>query len=131
MSETTAIQAMRGEIPFPQAGEGVTVRFTNADFVKIQEIFGEEAIVRSPAKIGWHDIRFIAECAKLGVRGQDKKPLPPEAYDHVPIEELGGAILDGIYIALFGRRFEEQQKWAQIEAARVGANSGPLQNPAG
>ena len=127
MSEILA--KVRGEIPFPEAGEGVIIRFTNNDIVELQTLLGDDIIQNAAIRAANFDIRFIAECAKRGVIKKGMV-VPQKDYDHVPLEDLGAKIVDGLWVAAFGRTYEDQIRWATIERARRDADESPPESPA-
>lgn len=126
-----AAEAIRGEIPFPQAGEGVTLRFTNPVILTLQGKLGDDFIASAFERISKFDTRFVAECVNAAIH-KDGKPgvMRFTDLDHVPIDEIGLVVLDGIYLAVFGRRFEEQLEYARIMRARRDGDEGPPESPA-
>lgn len=103
---TTSIR-MRGEVPFPQAGEGVVLRFTNPDCDKLQGKFGENWFADVVPRLNRFDTTYIKECVAVGGK-KDGKPFAIK-YDELdcPMIEIVDAVLDGLFLAMHGRTFED------------------------
>jgi hypothetical protein len=121
---------LRGEIPFPQAGEGVTLRFTNSIMLTLQDKLGADFVSEAYPRVAKHDLMFIATCVNMAIH-KDGKPaaLRFADLDHIPIEDIESIVLDGIFLAVFGRTFEGQLEYARVMAARGGADAPPPVTP--
>lgn len=126
---TSAIEAIRGERPLPEAGEGVTLRVTNSALVKLQAEFGDDFVFQAYERVTKFDAKFIV-AVFVAAAHKDGKPglLKAEDVDHIPVDELGLAVLDALYLAVFGRRFEDQVRHAEIMRHKAQTDS-PTPSP--
>lgn len=113
---TTNNPRIRGDFPFPLAGEGVVLRFNNVDCAHLQEKFHENWFLDAPSKLNRSDIAFMKECWATGAK-IDGKParIPFEQLD-VPLAELSNALLDALYIAVMGRTFDKHLEYMDEQA---------------
>lgn len=109
---TTSVK-MRGELPFPIAGEGVVLRFTNPDCAKLQEIFGENWFSDAWAKVNRFDMKFLQTCVEIGAK-KDGKPIQVGFGGlDAPMHEIAQAVLDGLFLAMHGRNFEDHLEYLE------------------
>lgn len=118
------IPLTRGEIPFPEAGEGIVLRFTNSDLSAIQKQFGPEWFNETFARLNRTDVDFIKFCYERGCKTFDGKYANLK-FDNspVPVAALSNPILDGLFMAVLGRTFDEHLKMMEkkAELARLDA----------
>ncbi|TJW14464.1 MAG: hypothetical protein E5W82_10840 [Mesorhizobium sp.] len=121
---TTSIR-IRGEISFPQAGEGVFIRFTNTDCDNLQGKFGENWFADAVARLNRVDTTFLRECVAFGGK-KDGKPFRIK-YDELdcPMVEILDAVLDALFLAVHGRKFEDHLDYiASVKNLEVKEDSG-------
>ena len=120
MTETVRI---RGELPFPAAGEGVALRFTNPDCDKLQEKFGENWFLDSIARCNRFDMAYIRECILLGAK-KDGKKFAVE-YDKLDctVVEMAETVLDALFLAMQGRTFNDHLEYLDSKRNVDGADN--------
>ncbi|TIX28927.1 hypothetical protein [Mesorhizobium sp.] len=103
----TTTPRLRADLPFPQAGEGVYIRFTNPDCDNLQGKFGPDWFADSVPRLNRFDTTYIRECVALGGK-KDGKPFRIK-YDELDCAmiEIVDVILDGLFLAMHGRKFED------------------------
>lgn len=112
---------LRGETPFPQAGEGVSLYFTNSACVKLQAQFGDKWITGAFERLNQIDANFAFTCIKLGAR-KDGKPFNVDIDKmEVPVKDLMLPVLDALFMSVHGQTFDEHLKelMAQMKAAEL------------
>lgn len=116
---------MRIETPFPCAGEGVSLMFSNRACAELQKRFGAEWFTSSSTRLNNFDTEYMAACVEVGSM-KDGKPAKI-AFDAIdaPLMKVAEAILDALYVSVHGQTFVEYL----IEASkRMEALEG-TQNP--
>ncbi|RWD00168.1 MAG: hypothetical protein EOS58_30780 [Mesorhizobium sp.] len=103
---TTSIR-IRGEVPFPQAGEGVYLRFSNPDCDQLQGKFGENWFADAVPRLNRVDTLYLRNCLAFGGK-KDGKPFRID-YDTLdcPIGDMLDAVLDALFLAVHGRKFDD------------------------
>ncbi len=124
MTEEPAINKRRGEVPFPEAGEGAYLRFDVDALERLESKFGEnyfDTIVNGMGKVRVNIFQAVMAACLTGSNSAD---IP---YG-LSFEELEERILDALYMTVHGRTFAEQREHQlEIMAERMGALSD--QNP--
>lgn len=107
---TTTIR-MRGELPFPAAGEGTVLRFTNPDCDKLQKEFGDNWFADVVQRCNRFDVVFLRKCIEIGAK-KDGKTVNA-AYDDLdcPMVEIAQSVLDALFLAMHGRTFEDHLEY--------------------
>lgn len=98
---------IRGEVPFPQAGEGVVLRFTNPDCNHLQKKFGDMWFADAIARANRFDMEFLKECVTVGAKFEGKPKII--AFDSLDctLVDVAEAVIDGLFLAMHGRTFED------------------------
>lgn len=121
---TTSIR-MRGDVPFPQAGEGVYLRFTNPDCDQLQGKFGDNWFADVVPRLNRIDTAYLRECIAFGGK-KDGKPFRIK-YDELdcPMIEIIDTVLDALFLAVHGRKFEDHLDYlTSIKNLEVNDDSG-------
>lgn len=90
-------------IPFPEAGNHAILSFEFADFVALEDKFGDDYVKTIFAAIDRSDARVIRDCLTIGLKGGDLAT----ALSAVPVDVIGERIADAIYLRLKGFRVSE------------------------
>jgi hypothetical protein len=115
MSETPAPANRIRTVQLPEAGEGVELIFRATDIVRIQENIGSHFVIDAFDAFERFDTNFIKTLLDAGVKklGQpttvDIDKLIPEKMTMV---ELTTRVMDGLFLCLHGRTFEEHVAYA-------------------
>ncbi|BCH33121.1 hypothetical protein MesoLjLc_50510 [Mesorhizobium sp. L-8-10] len=97
---------MRGELPFPEAGEGVVLRFTNPDCDHLHKKFGDQWFGDAVARCNRADMTYLRECVAVGGKKDGKGHRI--AFDELdcPVFVICEKVLDALFLAMHGRTFE-------------------------
>jgi hypothetical protein len=121
--------ALRGETPFPEAGEGVSLRFTNAACMKLQQKFGSSWFTGAIERLDQFDLEFFRYALEVGGQKDDK----PHKIDFdtldVPIADVAAKIVDALFISVHGRTFQAYITWIrerQEKARQAAEDEDPL-----
>lgn len=111
------------------AGDGVVLRYTNADLKRIEQEFGDAwfgEMINSFLR-GTPSIDYILKMVAHGAK-KDRKPyeIPEEELDYIPIFSLGEKVFDAAFMAMRGVKSEEGIKSMYAEIADKSAS--PLLN---
>lgn len=99
---------MRGEIPFPEAGEGIVLRFRNPDCDLLQKKFGDSWFLDALPKCNRFDMEFLRECVKVGAKKDGKKAeIDFDSLD-IPLSTISEHVIDALFLAMHGRTFNDQ-----------------------
>lgn len=98
---------LRGETPFPEGGNGVSLKFINSKQAELQALFGDQWFTGAFDRISKIDVVFIFACIKAGAH-KDGKPFVINI-DSIgaPINEVAPKVLDALYISVHGQTFTE------------------------
>lgn len=121
----TTSTRMRSDIPFPQAGEGVYLRFTNVDCDHLQGKFGDNWFADIIPRLNRIDTTYLRECIAIGGK-KDGKPfrIKYDELDCTLIETID-VVLDGLFLAVHGRKFEDHLDYlASMKNLEVNDDSG-------
>lgn len=117
---------MRGAIPFPEAGDGVYLRFRATDMMKLQLEFGGGWFTGAIDRVNNVDAELIFKYASAGAK-KDEKPFEID-WDNVDASmvEVGTKVLDGLFMAVhrttFGEHMEKITKLITENPGAVDAN---------
>ena len=116
---TTSIR-VRGELPFPAAGEGVILRFTNADCDHLQKEFSDNWFADAVQRCNRFDTIYLRKCVEVGAKKEGKHFIVK--YDSIdcPLVEIAQSVLDALFLAMHGRTFEDHL--AYLDGLRTVAN---------
>jgi hypothetical protein len=123
---------LRGESPFPEAGEGVSLLFTWSDQLALQKKYGEDWYTLADVRCLKLDVEFIGECVKLGARKDGKRWTVALDDIAAAMEAVALAVLNGIFMSTRGKDFATVAK--EAKAARDKAKDdeskgdGPLES---
>lgn len=113
--------SLRGETPFPQAGEGVFLQFKTADKLALQHKFGDSWFVGAFERCDRYDMEFIVECLKVGGK-KDGKPFPidPDTIE-APLADVSTTVLNALYMSTHGKTYPDYLMWLyeKIEAEKA------------
>jgi hypothetical protein len=122
----------RGEVDFPEAGEGVILRFTNADLARIEDQFEGDYYndFVDQAVNGRMKASTIVLLVSYGAK-KDGKPykVPDEILDDMAINDVGDLILDALSVAKRGKTFRELMEDFQAKLAEKGEAGADDENP--
>ena len=122
---------IRGEVPFPAAGEGVALRFTNPDCDALQKKYGDHWFTDAMARCNRFDLEFIRDCVLIGTKKDGKKHVVDWDKLDCTIFEASEAVLDALFLAVHGRNFNDYLEYLNskrnLEAAKEdeGNSSSP------
>ncbi|CDX26643.1 hypothetical protein MPL3356_60478 [Mesorhizobium plurifarium] len=122
---------LRGQVPFPDGGEGVYLRFTNPDLDNLQAKFGDNYFADCVPRLNRFDPKFMRECIAFGGK-KDGKPFRI-AYDDLDCPQVvtANAILDALFLAMHGRTFEGHLDYLEnVRKLEVNDDSGNQSSPA-
>ena len=95
----------RAEIALPEGGEGAFVRFTVDSLEKLESVYGENFFEYVQRGLTRAQISVYKKCVEVAVHNMTV-PFP----FGMSLEELQGRLSDSLYLCVFGRNFDEQQK---------------------
>lgn len=118
----------RGETPFEQAGDGIVLCFSYADFKKLDGLY----------KVGWmnrltqsllsgnFDFEQMETIFRVGAK-RDGKPVPDLAVPAMPFTEFGDRVMDALSMSMHGKTFKAflEEVAAQMAAADEGGQPRP------
>lgn len=117
---------MRGAIPFPEAGDGVYLRFRASDMMKLQLQFGSGWFSDAIDRVNSVDVELIFKYAAIGAK-KDEKPFEID-WDTVDVSmvDVGTKVLDGLFMAVhrttFGEHMEKITKLINENPGATDAN---------
>lgn len=120
----TTTAAMRGELPFPEAGEGIVLRFNNMDCDLLQKELGDNWFADAFARLNRSDMTYIKLGYELGCKLDGKPARLKFAENDVPLAEVSNKILDALYLAVVGRTFEAHLEFLESKRATLLADAG-------
>jgi hypothetical protein len=98
----------RGETPFGEAGEGIFLRFTNADLRELQEIYGKDFINTALETANSWDLAWMENCLRRGLKGHTDLEATLKVIDEeVSVGFTMDRVLNGLFISYFGKTLEE------------------------
>lgn len=135
----------RGEVPFPQAGEGVFFRFTLADIAELESFYGSGVHIQTIQKnLSEGSAATALKCMAHGLKRRNaegkyaKVAIEVDDIDF-PLTEAFEPIMDGLCIATANMTFAEMmeqiaQRQREFEQEMEGQaeepEEGPLQDSA-
>lgn len=96
----------RGEVPLSEAGEGAFLRFTVDSLERLLSEFGEDYFEVVVTGLSKANPKVFRACVEVAINGGDAKGLPWG----IPLEQLQNRILDALFLTVYGRTYDEQQK---------------------
>jgi hypothetical protein len=103
----------RGEIDFPQAGEGAVLRFTVDSLERLESKYGAEYL--DIVLLGLHRAQVGVFKAVFDVALQNgASEFPFES----ALEALQRPIIDALYLTVYGRTYDEQEAHLDKEYAK-------------
>ena len=114
---------MRGALPLPNVGrDGAVMLFRSSDMMELEAQFGEAWFQEATVRHDRFDLKWLEACMRVGAKtGEGKRfdpPLDVDDYDG-PVAELSELILDGLYVATFGRLFGEHVQFVTNKMAAL------------
>lgn len=95
----------RGEVPFPKAGEGAFFRFDIASLEKLETKYGDDFINVVLGGFSKGQVSVYSACVAASINNSTV-PFP----FGLSLEEVMIPMRDALFLALYGRTFDEQQK---------------------
>ncbi|CAM5769787.1 hypothetical protein [Bosea minatitlanensis] len=95
-------------VPFPEAGEGVVLRFRTIDLIKLEEKYGESFTEVISRLLSANSSACMVECLKHGLKKEDgRTPFGRLDFNDLPfsIVEARESIFDAITCAITGQSF--------------------------
>lgn len=102
---------MRGELPFPEAGEGIVLRFRNPDCEHLQKMFGENWFMDSIPRCNRFDMAYLRECITVGAKKDGKKVKVDFDELDCPVGRMAEVVLDSLFLAMQGRTFNDHLEY--------------------
>lgn len=99
----------RGEVPLPEAGEGAFLRFDIETLEKLESKYGEDyidVILKGLAKV---NIKVYQTVVATALKNCTNGDVP---YG-LSFEELQNRILDGLYMTIHGRTYDQQKAFEE------------------
>ena len=112
---TTSIR-VRGELPFPVAGEGVILRFTNPDCDQLQKEFGDNWFLAAVERCNRFDMAYLRKCVEVGVKKDGKHIIVKYDALDCTIVEIAQSVLDALFLAMHGRTFDDHLEYMDSRA---------------
>ena len=121
----------RGEIPFPQAGEGAFVHFSLADLAELEDLFGRNFFGEIEEAAFHASPRDLPKCLGIGLKSRDAEGKVTRIWDdldHAALKftmaDVGEPILDAISQSHLGKTYKELVEEAEearkkAEAERI------------
>lgn len=128
---TAAIKA-RGESPFPEAGDGVVLRFTNADMKCVEAELDEgwfAAAIEISVTGGRPSMATLDVLVKYGPKKDGVAYEIPEAIlDDIPIDDLGMKLMDAVCVSYKGKSLKDflQETFEQLRKNMEGGDPSLL-----
>ena len=98
---------LRFETPFPIAGEGVSLLFSNKACAELQKKFGEKWFTGCFARWDAFDVDYFKTCIEAGCV-KDGKPFKV-AFDEInaPLIKICEPVVDALFICVHGMNFAD------------------------
>lgn len=132
---TTAVKE-RGEVAYPEAGDGIVLRFTNRDLKELQVEFDNKRWMQNfynDMMQGDNDLVMLEILARKAVKGKDGKPkkLPEDAFDKLTVKQFGLRVMDALTVSVHGQTFEEfmEEQARLIKEAAENGETPPAKTP--
>ncbi len=103
------VNKYRGEAPFPEAGEGAFVCFTNTEMVALEAEYGDDFYEHIRLGLERASPAIIIKCLELGLKSGDERvrmSIGPDEYPF-PLVEAQLPILDALTLSRTGMSYEE------------------------
>lgn len=99
------VDRLRAEVPFPAAGEGIALKFSNSGCAELQKRYGADWFTSAHNRLNNFDPDFIRACVEIGAV-KDKKPVKVD-FDSldVPMMQIAETVLDALYVCVHGMTF--------------------------
>ncbi len=116
---------MRGEVDFPEGGEGVVLRLSNADLAALRKFYGKSWFDEVMNGLQVFDMDVIASVLKVAPKkGGDQHSVDLLSLS-VPVIVLTGKVTDALFLALHGVTFGTFMIDRAKEIARSAADRPP------
>lgn len=126
----TAI-TVRGETPFPFAGKGAMLLYTNTDLKAIEQVLGAQWFNEQIDSFlsGVVTVERIEFLLRFGLK-KDRKKFDPgeEFWDNYPPLEAGEIVFDAICVSMRGMKASELVE-KMFAAVREAAENGDVPSP--
>ena len=102
------VDRLRVLVPFPAAGEGIHLKFSNSGCAQLQKLFGVEWFTAAHVRLNNFDPDFLKTCVELGTVKEDGTPAKVsfERID-VPLMQIAEPVLDALYVSVHGMTFAD------------------------
>ena len=115
---------LRVEVPFPQAGEGIALKFGNSGCAELQKRYGAEWFTNAHTRLNNFDPDFMKVCVEIGAVKDGKRTKVDFDSIDVPLMQIAEPILDALYVSVHGMTFAEYliEIGKQVEALNSSEN---------
>lgn len=113
----------QNKVPFFLAGDDAYLRYTTADLIKLEDLYGDAWQEKIFAGLNSTSHKVLVECLKAGLKQQDgRKPYTVVSFDDLPfgIDDAAGPIVDAIALGISGKPYA-----VLVEARREAAARPP------
>ncbi|HWJ72913.1 MAG TPA: hypothetical protein VNX29_07090 [Kaistia sp.] len=113
-------------VAMPELGEGAALRLGMKDMQALRDNFGDGWFTEAPSRCNSIDVAYIAAVIERAGRFHgEPAPIDIEMHPDVPIATFAQRALDVVFLAVFGRRFEDELRHRlQANAAAAKAEDG-------
>jgi hypothetical protein len=122
---------LRAEVPFPAAGEGIALKFSNSGCAELQKRFGAEWFTAAHTRLNTFDPDFIKACIEIGAtKGGKPAKVEFDAID-IPMMQIAETVLDALYVCVHGMTFSEYliELGKRAEALEASGNPTNVSSP--
>jgi hypothetical protein len=103
---------LRGEVPFPPAGNGAFFMFTLSEGVSLEEKFGEDFFEKIELAVRNGVLGTMTHCVKVGLKRRNADDKAVRIVDDIDdigfhIQEAGKAILDAVSLLVANESYDD------------------------
>lgn len=102
-----AAVGLRFETPFPAGGEGVSLKFSNANCAELQKRFGDKWFTGAFARWDNFDVDYLRTCVELGGRKDGKFIRINFDELDAPLMQIAEQVVNALFISVHGVTFTE------------------------
>lgn len=125
MDQHIPVNSKRGEVPLPEAGEGIFLRYDVDALERLEAAYGEDFINVILKGMSQCRVKVYQTVVACGIRSNTKNEkggitLEREMPFGMSFEDLQERILDAFYMTIHGRSYAEQKAFEeQMMAERI------------
>jgi len=114
----------------PEAGEGIYLKFSGKDFVRLQNELGTEYTAKVPQALLGIEVALMDRCLGMAAKNADGTPARvtvESLEDAMSLSDIGVRILDAFCVSAYGRTYLDQIKFIadEVEKVRNGEKKDP------